>query len=126
MRSEFYEQYIKSHEWQIKRLAALERSGCRCERCGARDGERVLAQGKIKHLSLHCHHLTYDRLGNEELDDLEILCEWCHEVADEWRKRGDHRSCRQKMIEFCKRIWGERWDAFETEGREHWWASNSW
>lgn len=28
--------------------------------------------------SMHVHHLTYQRLGHEELDDLQLLCAPCH------------------------------------------------
>jgi len=31
--------------------------------------------------NLEVHHLTYDRLGDERMDDLEVLCPDCHRKA---------------------------------------------
>ena len=66
--SSFYRTYLQSAAWQAKREEALEVAGYSCEECGA-DGQ------------LHVHHLTYARLGREELDDLAVLCPQCHESA---------------------------------------------
>ncbi len=65
---EKYENYITSQKWDRKRLEKLREVGFKCEECGAKRFE--------KHLQ--AHHKTYDRLGNEELEDLIILCEDCH------------------------------------------------
>ncbi len=59
-----YEAYLRSDEWTAKRRVILERDGYRCP-CGSR-----------RHL--HVHHLTYERLGHELLDDLVTLCRGCH------------------------------------------------
>lgn len=32
--------------------------------------------------NLDVHHLTYDRFGREELDDLVLLCRDCHKEVD--------------------------------------------
>jgi len=40
--------------------------GRRCAQCGETKGE------------LHVHHLTYERFGNESLQDLQVLCKTCH------------------------------------------------
>jgi DNA-directed RNA polymerase subunit RPC12/RpoP len=52
--------------WKDIREAALERAGYSCEECGTAN------------VVLHAHHLTYERLGHELLEDLEILCRRCH------------------------------------------------
>jgi 5-methylcytosine-specific restriction endonuclease McrA len=59
------ETYYASLTW--KRLVAKKEEQCNgtCERCGLRPMEQV-------------HHLTYDRLYHEQLEDLEALCGPCH------------------------------------------------
>lgn len=67
MPSLIYHEYIESPEWQVKREAALERCGRKCQLCSST-------------LRLNVHHNTYERLG-EELDvDLTVLCRRCHEA----------------------------------------------
>lgn len=56
-----YNAYINSAAWQRKRQEALRVAGCECEDCGVTE-------------NLHVHHLTYERLGNELLSDLRVLC----------------------------------------------------
>ena len=62
-----YEQYIKSDEWKKRREWALTFWNRRCAICFGRD-------------NLHVHHRTYKRLGCENLNDLIVLCERCHEL----------------------------------------------
>ena len=57
---------MASREWALKRQAVRQRSGNRCERCKRRKMQSV-------------HHLTYERLGNERLEDLLAVCNPCHE-----------------------------------------------
>ena len=71
-----YDEYLRSDVWQYKRECALSRAGRKCERCGAKYG-----------VALEVHHLTYERFGNERMDDLEVLCKRCHEAADLQRTR---------------------------------------
>ena len=63
-----YREYINSKEWKEIRLELLIHKECRCERCNRKYRPRFL----------HVHHLTYERLGNEEPEDLEVLCAGCH------------------------------------------------
>jgi len=60
-----YKRYLASREWALLKNAVRERCGGRCERCL----ERVYAQ---------THHITYDTIGHEDLDDLAGLCRPCH------------------------------------------------
>lgn len=62
-----YSEYMRSPEWRIKRERVLSFRGRQCEKCGCND----LTQ-------LRVHHITYDRLGNEDMKDLRILCNDCH------------------------------------------------
>lgn len=64
----FYREYLNSSAWRAKREEMLELAGYQCEECGSGG-------------HLHVHHLTYARLGREELDDLAVLCPQCHEAA---------------------------------------------
>ena len=77
-----YNDYLRTPEWQRTRRAKLEQVGNRCRRCGA---DR----------KLHVHHLTYDHVGHEWLDELVVLCSWCHSDThgerDQQRRRKRRR-----------------------------------
>jgi hypothetical protein len=60
-----YLKYLNSAEWRKKREQVIERSGSICERCH----HYVVAE---------VHHLTYDRVYHEALEDLQGLCGYCH------------------------------------------------
>lgn len=62
---ETYEQYLQSPGWRITRNHALRRARYQCERCQSKRNLRV-------------HHKTYERLGHEWDQDLEVVCEACH------------------------------------------------
>lgn len=61
-----YHEYLASREWALLKNAVKERSGGICERCGIAPHQQT-------------HHLTYERLGKEILDDLQGVCRGCHE-----------------------------------------------
>lgn len=61
---QWYGGYMASPEWYARRLAVFRRDGNKCRGCGA-DAEQV-------------HHLTYERVGREDLADLVSVCERCH------------------------------------------------
>ena len=63
-----YAEYIETPGWAAKAQAAKQRAGQKCQLCGA----------KRKHVQLHAHHNTYQRLGREKNTDLLVLCEPCH------------------------------------------------
>ena len=60
-----YNKYMKSPEWAKKRKERLELDGYKCQMCGTTE-------------KLEVHHIKYDTLGNENMDDLITLCEHCH------------------------------------------------
>ena len=67
-----YLQYLASQEWWTIRRAAMRRARFRCER------ERP---GDPRHEGpLEAHHKHYRTLGCESLDDIEVLCDFCHEA----------------------------------------------
>jgi hypothetical protein len=60
-----YYRYLRSKGWKQLHEAVIDRAKDCCERCG-------------KHQVDEVHHLTYDRIYREELDDLQGLCARCH------------------------------------------------
>jgi hypothetical protein len=65
--SDFYTTYISSAKWAAKRQQALARDSNQCQTCLSLD-------------NLEVHHKTYERLGDEALEDLITLCHECHEA----------------------------------------------
>ena len=65
-----YREYIDSPAWKRKRAAAIKHNGSKCNICGGKS-------------YLQVHHLTYERLGREEMSDLEVLCKFCHGLEHE-------------------------------------------
>jgi hypothetical protein len=60
-----YAKYLRSAQWKAKCKAVRERCSNVCERCR-------------KYLVDEVHHLTYDHVYNEPLQDLQGLCGACH------------------------------------------------
>ena len=70
----------RSRHWkELERQVRGRAGGPVCERCGCRGGNRYDSARPPVEL----HHLTYDRLGNETLEDVFLLCSVCH--AEEHR-----------------------------------------
>lgn len=73
-----YEEYLQTLHWQGFRTRVLDQQAEKneynfCERCGERT-EKV-----TRMTALHVHHRTYERLGEERIEDVEIVCRKCHE-----------------------------------------------
>ena len=62
-----YQKYIRSKEWDAKRQEKLEACNHRCE-----------CEGGCYRKATQIHHLHYDTLGNESMEDLQALCPKCH------------------------------------------------
>lgn len=71
-----YHKYIKTEAWRERAEAAKQRVGHRCQICN-RPSSRV---------TLDVHHRTYERLGNEQSEDLTVLCRGCHELYEKNRR----------------------------------------
>lgn len=69
-RQKAYRDYLKSPEWQNRRLERLRIDGYTCQGCGTRfEGGR----------GLEVHHIDYHHKGDELVgDDLVSLCRRCH------------------------------------------------
>lgn len=62
-----YKAYMRSSQWKEKRQAKLEACNSKCE-----------CEGRCTREATQIHHLHYDTLGNESMDDLQALCPKCH------------------------------------------------
>jgi hypothetical protein len=60
-----YGEYLETPEWRYRRRQLIKWREYKCERCSDHRG------------LLNVHHRTYERLGNEDPDDLEVLCRAC-------------------------------------------------
>jgi hypothetical protein len=65
-----YQDYLKSDHWRkFKRLCRRKKKPFECVICkGLESGAMVL------------HHVTYERLGSESIDDVVLLCGRCHDL----------------------------------------------
>lgn len=68
--TERYHTYLKSPEWKEKVLKVKARDQV-CQLTGATT-------------NLEVHHITYDRLGNEDLSDLVLLCREAHQLVHDY------------------------------------------
>lgn len=60
-----YERYIASDRWKRKRDSVLLRDNNLCQKCRVKTADAV-------------HHITYDNVFNEPLQDLISVCDQCH------------------------------------------------
>jgi hypothetical protein len=80
-----HRQYLNSPLWKKLRLSAIKHYGEICAKCGNHGND--------------VHHLTYDRVGGDELlEDLQVLCRECHEAVHAIERKsksekGGKRSC---------------------------------
>lgn len=65
----------RTKHWRWLRIQVLKRANNRCEACG---------MGGCR---LEVHHLTYERLREELLTDVLLLCQPCHAARHQWGKR---------------------------------------
>lgn len=74
-RKEKYYRYLNTKTWKDKRMLVLRRDKFACQKCESKE-------------NLQIHHLTYDRVFNEKLNDLITLCylklksKICHRQPD--------------------------------------------
>lgn len=87
-----YQRYLHSPEWAAKKAAVIARAGGQCETELTAHG--ALAGYRCHRKGLQVHHLTYVRVGKEDLEDLMLVCACCHERARSkwikphwWRKK---------------------------------------
>lgn len=73
--TEEYIEYLNSDAWKIRRNKRLAVARFRCGACGSKNSVQV-------------HHLTYERIFNENMEDLLPLCEHHHQIAESLVKKG--------------------------------------
>lgn len=73
----------QTDRYRALRAARLQIAGARCEECGANH-------------ALQLHHRHYNTLGREEIDDVVILCDSCHER--ETRRMAARRRARWRAL----------------------------
>lgn len=80
MRTGYYQTYMTSEKWKIRREGYYATHAKECLACGSEK-------------SIHLHHHTYNRLGNELDEDMVPLCETHHDMVHvRYQKfRRDHR-----------------------------------
>jgi len=78
-----YNVYLRSPEWKAKREERLKLCNNICEYCA-------------KAPASHVHHLTYERIFNEDINDLKGICLDCHESIH-GRKLGWGRKKKKKQ-----------------------------
>lgn len=97
-----YREYIASDEWKERRKDAFRRSSLEskmfrpcCEVCGRYGAQhKNRAEGRDHHYrvdgtnGLQVHHVHYRNLGNEDPDDLIVLCTSALTIgSDDWTPR---------------------------------------
>ena len=81
-----YKLYLKSPQWRHVRSVLYVDREQRCEQCRTTMWEFINQQGSVGLTMLKetkwfdVHHKTYDRIGDELLDDLVLLCKSCHKA----------------------------------------------
>ncbi len=98
-------EYLASHTWKKKRTKYFEKYKKECVLCGERDC-----------FSIALHHVTYERLGMEDIDtDLVCLCHLCHKtehIKIEW----DNSRVTETSYLLDKRItYADYWEAKRVE-----------
>jgi 5-methylcytosine-specific restriction endonuclease McrA len=86
-----YAEYLETPHWRETRAAALARAGGRCQVCNSRE-------------SLEVHHNTYENLGQEEPEDLCVLCDECHELYSERLPAASARSASNADLSEASRV----------------------
>jgi 5-methylcytosine-specific restriction endonuclease McrA len=99
--------YLQSAVWREKRRQVLIRANSKCERCGS-----IILDPDV-------HHITYDHVGDERLDELIVLCFPCHRIADAGRdndteERRIDAYYEARLNGFAARKYGNGWK-FEYE-----------
>jgi 5-methylcytosine-specific restriction endonuclease McrA len=118
--SALYTSYMQSEAWKALRQTMIDITGC-CERCELTDEVTML----------EVHHLTYERLGHEDLDDLQVLCPPCHVIADAERAQETQNDLEFRRLDgWATKVYGPDWEndpgyADAEEAFEEWLESRS-
>lgn len=100
-----HHRYMQSEEWKLKRASALTAAGHQCQQCGAQD-------------RLHVHHLSYERFGNEQPEDLQVLCRLCHDAVHGRAYKVRSRATGYERVSSLKAYWEVALDPMSDEEDE--------
>jgi 5-methylcytosine-specific restriction endonuclease McrA len=101
--SERYNERVNSDAWKARKRELIRWRGQFCERCGL-------------HGPLDLHHKTYERLGEEMDDDLELVCRDCHdrfadpERAERAQERAENARFERGLDTYATKKYGEDWE----------------
>jgi hypothetical protein len=76
-----YRDYIGSSDWSRRKTRAKKLAGYQCQYEIGHENPDGITRRCSRQRYLCVHHLTYDRLGNEADEDLEVLC-WIHHLTE--------------------------------------------
>ncbi len=86
-----YYAHIKSKEWAKFRRKAIKNAHGRCNVCN-------------NTRNLQVHHKTYKNLGNERLEDVQVLCNGCHLNKHEGNVFGVYDPMTQEFLDIVSRV----------------------
>jgi hypothetical protein len=106
-----YLAYLKTKQWATKRQEKLESVNYSCERDVGLNNQKgedgILRRIPDCDSPLQVHHLTYDNLGNEPLEDLTVLCTVHHE--QEHRQISSRNRFEKGLDTYATKKYGEDW-----------------
>lgn len=71
------DRYLSSKHWQQLRTAVFTKYGGECQKC----------HSTIPLEKAHIHHITYKRMGHENMTDLILYCSNCHTNVHNAKRR---------------------------------------
>ena len=77
-----YKDYLETNHWKKIREYVKYKRKC-CKKCQTKE-------------RLEVHHKTYERLGNELLKDLVLLCRTCHQLTHDLKELPKEKNNRPK------------------------------
>lgn len=103
-----YKRYLNTKKWKDKRIELFNIRGEKCEKCGSKN-------------DLHIHHLTYENIFNEKLEDLQILCKFCHKAEHNGRfnKKKDKKTQRDILQKIKEKYMNGSYTSLEEIGRDY-------
>ena len=79
-----YLEYLDSEKWKLKRQLVFDRDNFKCQICKDNVSDEV-------------HHLTYERLFQEKLEDLLSICTDCHRTLHENLRKAKFENLNKKI-----------------------------
>ena len=83
---ELYVNHLMSEKWRETKLKRLSIDNFSCKQFGI----PVTAE------TSHCHHITYENLGDEGMKDIVTICPRCHNAIHEFHGKN---ACRYPLVD---------------------------